>query len=142
MNKKDFSFGEKLRNNVQVQLNQNPVWDFEFGFGAAKAYFDLTEYKVRNILLNSGAANTTLKIGDKYDMTNIKIEMGAAKLRIYIPYDSGCKIKSDLVLSSKSMKDFNKLDSGNYVTPNYDSAENKIDIEIDAGVSSFKVIRY
>lgn len=142
MNKKDFSFGEKFKNNVKVALNENPIWDFEFSYGAAKAHFDLSEYKVRNIRLNSGASNCTLKLGDKYERTNVKIEMGAAKLRIYVPYNSGCRIKSDLVLSSKSLKDFNKQDSGNYITSNYDSSENKIDIEVDAGVSSFKVIRY
>jgi hypothetical protein len=66
-------FHGKIRNKVDLQLNENPIWDFSFNFGAAKAKFDLSHYKVRDIQLNTGAANVWMKLGDKYEDTNVDV---------------------------------------------------------------------
>lgn len=135
-------FDGKLRNHLDVALNENPTWDFRFDFGAAKAIFDLSSYKVNNIDLNTGASNVKIKLGDKTDTTNVDVEMGAASLRIEIPESSGCLINGDMVLMSRSLSGFNKKERGHYETPDFENAAKKIFIRIDGGVSSLKIIRY
>lgn len=143
LHKRQFNlFGGKLRNHLDVALNENPNWDFRFDFGAAKAIFDLSSYKVNNIDLNTGASNVKIKLGDKTDTTNVDVEMGAASLRIEIPESSGCQITGDMVLMSRSLSGFNKKERGHYETPDFENASKKIFIRIDGGVSSLKVIRY
>ena len=141
--KKHFNiFRGKMRNRVEISLNEDPVWFFRFDFGAAKANFDLSKYKVRKVNLNTGAANVWLKLGDNYDRTYVDVNMGAAGLNIEIPEESGCRIHGDMVLFAKDLHGFTKMGSDDYETDNYQYAQNKIDIKIDGGVSSLSVSRY
>ncbi|NMB81401.1 MAG: hypothetical protein GYA14_06245 [Ignavibacteria bacterium] len=143
LGKKEFDlFHGKLRNHLEVNLNEKPVWDFVFKFGAAKAKFDLSNYIVRNIDLNTGAANVRIKLGDKSDSTNVDVEMGAAKLKLEIPENSGCQLKGDMVLMSRSLSGFEKKDRGYYETPNFENAAKKIFVRINGGVSSISINKY
>lgn len=137
-----FRFGKNYKNNIEVALNPNPVWDLNFDVGAASMDFDLSEIKAKQIDVDMGAASIRLKIGSLYPETKINIDAGASSINIFVPKESGCKIITDGALSSKHFSDFEKIDSDNYVTANFDQAANKIYIEIDCGVSSISVERY
>ncbi len=132
----------KIKNHLTIKLNEKPIWDMNFNFGAAKAKFDLSYYKVRNIQINTGASNVILKLGDKYDNTNVDIEMGASKIRIYVPENSGCRLEGDMVLMARDLDGLKKIDSELYETPNYEYAQKRVSMRINGGVSSFKIIRY
>lgn len=135
-------FSSKFRNNLSLNLNENPIWDFDLKLGGAKGKFDLSYYKVRDIRLKTGATKVFFRLGDKYPSTNVNVKIGAAYLEFAIPKTSACMITGDMVLFSKNLEGFEKRKSGVYVTENYGDAESKIIIEIDGGVSSLKVKRY
>ena len=139
-NLKFFKKGNK--NILNISLNEIPIWDLKLEFGAAKADIDLSNYKIDNFSLHTGASSTKLKFGDRYDKIDAHIEMGAASLKIYIPYNSGCKIESDMILITKDFEGFSKIGDGRYVSDNFDSSANKIYIKFDGGVSSLKILRY
>lgn len=138
---KKFNLFGRKSNFLEVQLNDNPIWDMEFNIGASGANFDLSKFKVRNIGLNTGASNTKITLGDKTDEINLEVNMGAASLEIFIPENSGCHLTGDMVLFSKKLDGFIK-DSGSYKTNNYKDADNKIYIRIEGGVSKLKIFRY
>jgi hypothetical protein len=143
LHKKDFNpFEGRIKNHLVLALNNNPIWNFKFDFGAAKAKFDLSPYKVNNVELNTGAANVKMKLGDKKDSTFVDVEMGAAKLKFDVPENSGCQVKSKMVLSSRSFSGFEKKDRGYYETPGFENAKKKIFIRINGGVSSLSINRY
>jgi hypothetical protein len=135
-------FDGKLRNYVEFGLNENPVWNLHFNFGAAKAIFDLSPYKLRKVTLNTGAANVTMKLGDKFDSTFVSVDMGVAKLKIEVPENVGCQVKGDMVLMSRSFKGLRKINKNFYESPDFENAKKKIFIRIDGGVSSVKVTTY
>ncbi len=135
-------FGKEKKNILHISLNKTPLWNIQLELGAAKANLDLSEYKVKNFAFHTGASSTKLKFGNKTDRINAHIEMGAAALKIYIPYDSGCEIKSNMILISKDFDGFSKISKGHYLSDNYETTENKIFIELDGGVSSLKILRY
>lgn len=137
-----FRFGKSYKNNIDIALNANPVWDMNFDVGAASMDFDFTEIKTRKIDVDMGAASIKIKIGNLYHETKLNIDAGASDINIFIPKESGCKIVTDGALSSKHFNDFEKIDSDNYRTDNFDEAANKVYIEIDCGVSSISVERY
>ncbi len=135
-------FQGKIRNRLGIKLNDNPVWDLKLNIGAAKADFDLSDFKVRSLEVNTGATNTDIIIGDLYEYVSIDVEMGAASLEIDIPKESGCKVTGDMVLFAKSLEDFEKVSSDYYITENYDEAVNKINIIVEGGVSKFAIRRF
>jgi len=142
INKGVHIFPNKIRTKLNIRLNSNPVWDCHLNIGASLGYFDLSEFKIRNLELNTGASKADIKIGNKYNRTLIKIEMGAANLKIRIPKESGCKIEGEMVMISKHFPGFIKDSASNYSTPNFEDAENKIFINIDGGVARFSIERY
>lgn len=136
-----WNFGES-RNTLDLQLGTKPDWNIDLDVGACKVNFDLTPYIVRNATIKAGASSVSVRLGDRSDTTNLKLETGVSKIKIYVPSGVGCRIKDKAELSSKSFSGFIKDADGYYNSPNYDSAKKKIFIEADAGVSSIKVERY
>lgn len=138
-----FNFGGKgYVNRVDLSLNPLPVWDLNFAVGAAKIKMDLTELKIQNLNVDMGAASIEVKVGELLDKTKVSIEAGASEIIILVPQNSGCKVNTSDALSSKKLDDFKKIDSGHYQTENFDSADKKIFIDIECGVSAISVKRY
>jgi hypothetical protein len=134
--------GKGYVNKVDVALNPNPDWEFNFEVGAAKLNLDLTAYKTEEVNIEMGAASIDLRMGKLLKESNVNIEAGASDINIFVPQNSGCKVNISSALSSKQLKDFKKTDSGLYETENFESAENKIFITIDCGVSAISVERF
>jgi len=137
-----FRFGDNYKNTVDITLNSKPVWDMNFDVGAASMDFDLTEFKTKNLSVDMGAAAINIKLGDLFPETKLSFDAGASDINIFVPKESGCKIITDGALSSKHFSDFEKIDSDNYQTENFNEAANKVYIEIECGVSSISVERY
>ena len=127
---------------VEVQLNKNPLWDINLEVGAAAVQFDLSPFKVKSLDLESGAASLKLKLGDKYPETHVSIDAGASELVLKIPEESGCDLEISTVLSVKSIKGFEKVDHGHYRTANFNSAANKVYVEMNAAMTNYTIIRY
>jgi hypothetical protein len=123
-------------------MNENPTYSLDLEIGAAKSFFNLIPFKIENLILETGATDTKIKLGNKIAKTYVDVEMGAAALKIYIPQSSGCKITGDMVLMTKELDNFIKLNSDEFITENYESAAEKIIMNIQGGVSSFEVVRY
>ena len=133
---------DNYRNNVEMALNEKPEWDLNFDVGAASLDLDLTLYIISKVDIDMGAAALNIKLGDKSDLTRVKIKAGASDIDILIPDSVGCEINSDVSLSSKYYQGFEKVKKDIYRTDNFDSAKKRIYIEIDCGVSSVDVRKY
>lgn len=135
-------FGSSFSNSLRLSLNENPTYNLDLKIGAAKSYFNLIPFKVKNLVLKTGATNTKIKLGDQCDMVYVDIEMGAASLDIFVPKESGCKIIGDMILMSKDLDGFTKNNTDFYLTDNYHESANKIVMKIKGGVSALEVKRY
>lgn len=132
----------KIKNRINFKLNPNPVWNLDFDLGAASTELDLRPFKVKEAIFDVGAAFLKIKLGDLNDSSFIRIDAGASSIEIEVPESSGCEIKTDVSLSSKKFRDFNKIKNDLYRTENFDTSDKKIFIDIDSGVSSIRVSRY
>ncbi|MGC8864572.1 MAG: LiaI-LiaF-like domain-containing protein [Bacteroidales bacterium] len=139
--KSNFDLGS-VKNEVNIRLNPEPLWDMEIKAGAAELNVDLSKYKVRNCEISSGAASAILKMGATLDSAQVKIEMGAASVKVLVPREVGCQIKSESVLSSRKFPGFDKLKSGLYQTPGFDHARKKIFLDVKSAVSDLSVEQY
>ena len=87
-------------------------------------------------------SSVELVIGDLHDKTLVDIEAGVSSIEVSIPYESGCKIIADAVLTAKSFDGFDKTDPGTYVTSNFDDSQNIVVINADVAVSTLTIDRY
>nr|WP_316735920.1 DUF5668 domain-containing protein [Pedobacter aquatilis] len=129
-------------NDVDFKLNKAPNWDINMKLGAGEADFDFEKYKVRSFRFDGGAASLDIKIGDLLPITDVVVKSGVADVKIKIPTNSGCRIKTKTGLSAKDFSGFEKLSDGVYETANYKTSTKKIFINLDGGLSNFEVSRY
>lgn len=140
--KKNIFRGSNFKNEADIKLNTKPVWDLEIDAGAADIEIDLTPFKINNLEIDGGASSIEVRIGDKHDDVELNIDAAASSILIEIPAESGCILDVDTFLSSRSLKGFDKIENGNYRTPGYQDADNKIIINLNAAVASFTIKRY
>jgi hypothetical protein len=138
----DVTYRSKQKNNIDVKLSPIPIWDLNFEVGAAEVILDFTSYRVEKLDIEGGAASFNLKLGDLYPETHVDIEAGASSIDLRIPESSGCELKINTVLSGRTISGFEKVDHGLYRTENFEQAENKIYMEVNAAVSSYSIKRY
>ncbi len=127
---------------VVIRLSDKPVWDISLDAGASSVNYDLSKFKVRKVSLDGGAGSFKITLGDKYPDVKIDIDAGASSLTLRVPENTGCDLEITAVLSGKHLPGFQKVSNGHYQTENYDEAQNKIHLNVDAAVSSFRIIRY
>jgi len=135
-------WGNDDKDMAMISLNTRPEWEMNIEAGATDLDFDLSKYKMRNVVLKGGAAQFTLKMGEPLENSNITVETGASDVTINIPRDAACTLESSSGLSSTTYDGFTKKDDGHYETDNFASAKTKYHIHISGGVSDFKVHKY
>ena len=140
--KEEHVFHNNNHKVVTIKLNPKPVWDINLEAGASAVNYDLSAFKVRKLSLDGGAGSFKIKMGNKYPTVKIDISAGASSITLRIPEDTGCDLDITAVLSGKQIPGFHKVSNGHYRTGNFDSAQNKIYLNVDAAVSSFRIERY
>jgi hypothetical protein len=138
----DVHYKSKNKNRVEMGLNPYPVWDMQFEVGAADVELDFSGLKIGDLDIDGGAAAIKVKLGDNHNDTRVSVESGASSITMKVPEGSGCELNISAVLSGKSISGFKKIEHGLYRTENFENAENKIYIDVDAAVSSYSIIRY
>lgn len=134
--------GRESKHEVMLNLNQDPRWELNFEVGASAMDLDLSEYKISSLDIEGGAASFKIKLGDALAETNVNIEAGASSIEILVPESSGCEVKISSVLTDRKLEGFEKTDRGLYRTSNFEEAQNKIYLNVEAAVSSYSIIRY
>jgi hypothetical protein len=111
-----------------------------FETGAAEVILDFTDLVVRDLVLKTGASSTDIKLPTGAGMTYFKVEAGAASLEIDVPEGVAARIDTESGLASISV-DQNRFPKTNgiYQSSDYETAENKVDIQIETGMASIEI---
>ena len=141
-NNKNWNFSENSHNEIFLELNTKPVWSIDMGIGAGDLDFDLSNFKVKDLEIKTGAAAIKVKLGDKLDEARVDVESGVAKVEIDVPENIGCEIKMKGSLNSKDFDNFEKHGNSTWRTSNFDASSKRIYIDVSSGLSSVSVDRY
>jgi len=129
-------------NSATIKLNTNPLWDINVKAGATELDFDLAAFKIRNLIINGGAASFHVKLGQPVAETNVEVSTGVSEVELKVPANAACRITSDSGLSSTEFTGFDKKGDNTYETQGFSAAANKIVIHLKGGISDFKVVKY
>lgn len=134
----DWSPGQTLDWNLRV--SRDVRLSFILETGASEANLDFGELQVSEIVLKSGASSTRLTLPSEAGYTRVKIEAGAASVKIAVPEGVAARIASQSGLSSINVSTQRFPKSGNvYESSDYAFAENKVEIDVEMGVGSVVV---
>lgn len=115
--------------------------DLRFETGASRSVLDLRGLLVRNVELQTGASETRLIVPDAAGATTIKAEAGAASLTIEIPTGVAARIRTRMALGSSQVDEsrFPRTTDG-YESADFATATNRVELDLQGGVGSLRVV--
>lgn len=123
-----------------VQINQDVPLSLSFETGAGDAKLDLSQLNIKDLDLQTGASSTTLTLPEKAGQTTVQVEAGVASVSIKIPENVAARIETEGGLASIQIHQERFPRRGDvYLSEDYESAENKIDMKIETGLGSVRV---
>jgi len=135
--------GGKNSHQYNILLSNSPIWEMDLDLNAAAGELDLSEFKVKELEIESNASALDIKLGSLYPEVNVKIESNASAVEIAVPKNMKCLLKKDdSALSSFSVTGLTKESNSRYVSTGNNETAGVINISIGTNVSSVEVKRY
>ncbi len=129
------------RSHWDVGLTAEVPLDIRLEGGASRTTLDLIDLKVRTLQLQTGASETRVRLPRAAGVTNVKAETGAASLTIEIPAGVAARIRNRMAIGSTQIDEARFPRVGDiYQSLDYATAANRVDLDIQGGVGSVKVV--
>jgi hypothetical protein len=139
--------GDVLHLDMQSPLSlAEPVEDQEIPMSlnvstaATQAALDLSALQLTEIRLHSGANDLTVILPAQARYTLVQVESGAAAIRLYVPEGVAAHIRPREGLAAVQVDEGRFPPVGRvYESEDYDEAEHRVDIYINAGTSNISI---
>jgi len=130
--------GESL--DWDIRLNRDIPLSLKIDSGASASILDLSDLKVTDLDIDTGASSTELTLPANAGNTHVDIDTGASSLKVNIPSGVAASIRVKSGIASVNVNPrFSRLDGGLYQSTDYSTAANRVDMTINAGVGSIEV---
>ena len=130
--------GESL--DWDIRLNRDIPLILKIDSGASASILDLSDLKVTDLDIDTGASSTELTLPASAGNTHVDIDTGASSLKVSIPSGVAASIRVKSGIASVNVNPrFPRLDGGLYQSTDYSSAANRVDMTINTGVGSIEV---
>ncbi len=121
-------------------MNDSVPLALEFETGASENILDLTNLRVTDLDLRTGASSTEIMLPLNAGQTNVSIHAGAASVSLRVPDNVAARIRVHGGLAGKEIDASRFPRSGDaYESPDYATSANKVDIDAEIGAGSIKV---
>ena len=133
-------FGGSQGLEWKINLNRDIPLALRLETGASQSEFDLRDLRVTDLKVSTGASKTDITLPANAGVTAVKVELGAASLDMVVPVGVGARIRSESGAAAIEIdtKRF-PYSNGIYESADYSSAQNKVDIQIQAGAGRVAV---
>ena len=124
----------------KVRFNPTVPLTLKCETGASESVLDLHDLKVTELKLETGASKLQVTLPAAAGFTRVKVEAGAARVDLRVPGGVAARIRASAGLSSVTVDEIRFPGFDNrYQSPDYETAPNKVDIDIETGVGSVSV---
>ena len=120
-----------------LKLTPRIPLELDVGTGAGSVQMDLSDLKVTRLEFKGGAGQTTIHFPSAAGLTQASVATGVGEIVVRIPDNVGAKIRISKALTSVRVENprFTRADD-QYVSANYQAAENKLDLEISSAIGA------
>jgi hypothetical protein len=117
-----------------INLNRDIPLALQLETGASQSELDLRDLHVTDLKISTGASKTDLTLPANAGMTTVKVELGAASLDMVVPQGVAARIRAEHGVAAIEVDTARfPYSNGIYESADYSSAQNKVDIMIQAG---------
>lgn len=115
--------------------------DVRLETGASRTTLDLREIRLRRLDLQTGASETRVVLPRNAGTSEVRAEHGAASLTFEVPAGVAARIRTRMAIGSSQIDEGRFPRAGDvYQSIDYGSAANRVDLDIQGGVGSLRVI--
>jgi hypothetical protein len=107
--------------------------------GVGVLSLDLTELQVTRLDVNAGVGSSTITFPKAAGTTKASIDAGVGSITVRIPSNVGVRLHVSRGLGSVSVDRRMNRSGNDYTSNNYDTAENRLELEINGGLGSISV---
>jgi hypothetical protein len=133
--------GGGYRREWQVKLNSGiNIAVLDINAGASKSDLDLSDLRIADLKLNIGASSAKITLPANAGFTRAEIGAGAASVKITVPNGVAARVRfKGGAASLRVDKSRFLIRNDDFESPDYETAANKVDLQIDAGAGSIEV---
>ncbi len=126
-------------NDWSIQLNRDIPMELDIQAGASTNDIDATELKLTKLNLQGGLGTNSVHLPSTGVYT-ARLSNGLATTTVYIPEDVAARISVQSGLSSIDVDESRFPKHGDvYLSPNYNSAQNRVELQIQGGLATVVV---
>ena len=115
--------------------------DLRIDTGASRAVLDLRDLRLRSLELQTGASETRVLLPRAAGATTVRAQAGAASLTFEVPQGVAARIRSRMALGSAQIDQARfPASSGGYESADFATTANRVEINIDGGLGSVRVV--
>jgi len=151
-----FTGGETARLNlatsgsagVAMGPGRRYAWDFGFhsdvaldltiDTGMGDINLDLRTLTLESVKVNAGMGALTIKLPETGTF-DVDVDGGMGAVVIEVPAGMGVRLQTDAAIVGRTIPAGYTRDNNRYTSPNYETAENRADIQVDLGMGSITV---
>ncbi len=123
-----------------VNLTREIPLKLRFHTGACEARLNLTDLKVSELTVETGASSTDVQLPQNAGFTRVVVKSGAADIKLHVPQGVAASIRESSGLSGIKVDTNRFIQNGHtYQSADYDTAVNKVEISYEGGVGSVNI---
>lgn len=124
----------------EIWLSTSLALELKVRSGASDVDLDLEDLRVVELSLEVGANRTNVVMPAEAGFTTAFIKAGAARVTVAIPDGTAARIRTSVALASVNVDEERFPKSGDhYISPDFDTAVNRIDLSIEGGVADVSI---
>jgi hypothetical protein len=126
--------------NWDVRLNETVPLALSVESGASSTRLDLSSLRVTDLNIQTGASSTVVTLPARAGHTRARLSAGAASVDITVPEGVAARIKGMVGVGSLDVDQHRfPRHNGIYASPDFDHAENRVELDVEGGVGSVRV---
>ena len=122
-----------------LRLSGNIPIDLDLDSGVGRAVLDLSGLNLASLNIDSGVGEVIVTLPESGDYT-VRVDGGVGALEVLIPAGVEAKVVLDTGLGNSTIIGDLTYQNGEYYTPGYDSADERVEVHVDSGVGSIKIV--
>lgn len=134
-----FRGDEHLR--MDVHLTQNAPLVLNVEAGASDSTLDLSALQVTQLDLQTGVADTHVRLPQAAGHTRVSVHGGVTDLTFDVPQGVAADVRTSNGMASREIDErrFPHLGGGHYRSADYDTATNRVEMDIELGIATLRV---
>jgi phage shock protein PspC (stress-responsive transcriptional regulator) len=137
-----WTFRGQPANRLTMRVADDLPISLRINAGASDLVLDASSLRLEDLRVDTGASRVQITFGELVPEVRAEIKAGASAITVTLPHELGTRLEVRGALMGRNFPGFTQLERGVYQTTNYETATNRLNLSVEAGVSNLNIIRF